>query len=140
MRRRDHERHRCTHMVAEDVLRRSDRIVQMVRTIFMVMVTFFLPMQRSMFHVGQGVHRRAGARHGNRLPEHGKQHDEEDGGAAHEGASLTKHVATCGTAGLELTGGRLLSRPQLCAMRAPSIDAVRHYRVTGLLPVSKTPC
>ena len=49
----------------------------------MVMVAFFLPMQRSVFQVGQGVHRRARARHGHRLPEHGKQHDEEDGGTAH---------------------------------------------------------
>lgn len=83
VRRCHHERNRCTHMVAEDVLRRGDRIVQVVGPIFMVMVAFFLPMQRRMFQVGQGVHRRAQARHRYRLPKHGKQHDEEHGRTAH---------------------------------------------------------
>lgn len=68
----------------------------------MMMVTFFLPMERSMFHVGKGVHGRAGACHGHRLPEHGEQHDEKDGGAAHGSESLTKHVATCGDSGFRV--------------------------------------
>ncbi len=79
----DHERSCSAYMVAEHVLRRSVRVIQVVGPVFMVMVAFFLPMQRSVFQVGQGVHRRARARHGHRLPEHGKQHDEEDGGTAH---------------------------------------------------------
>ena len=56
----------------------------------MVMVAFTLPVQRGMFSVGQHVHARADASHGDRLPEHGNQHDEEHRETAHECQSLLK--------------------------------------------------
>jgi len=70
-------------MIADDVLRRLRRVVQVVGPIVVVMVAFLLPVQRGVLHVGQRVYRRTSARVHHRLPEHGKQHHEEDEGAAH---------------------------------------------------------
>ncbi len=88
MRGSNHDRKRCTHVVAEHVLHRIVRAAQVVGPILMVMVSFLLPVQRRVLPVDQGVHRRTDARQRDRLPEHGKQHDEEDSGAAHGGNSV----------------------------------------------------
>jgi hypothetical protein len=48
----------------------------MERAIVMMMVSLFLPVQCSMRQIGHHIDRRSGARHGHRLPNHGKQHKE----------------------------------------------------------------
>ena len=81
--RRDQEFDRHAEVIRQQVLRRLVRLVQVIRPILMVMVGLLLQVKRSVLKVSQRIHRRSDTRQRNRLPKHGKQHDEEDDGAAH---------------------------------------------------------
>jgi hypothetical protein len=97
-------------MVRDQMLYRLVRVIQMVGAILVMMMTFSLPVQRRVFQVSQCVHRRARARHSHRLPEHGKQHDEEEGGTTHRTKSLPNQFPACGQPGLQIRARGLVSR------------------------------
>lgn len=65
----------------------------------MVMMAFLLPVECGMFEIRQHVHGRSRSRQRHRLPEHGKQHDEEDGGSTHGSWSVAKHRLQRGRSG-----------------------------------------
>lgn len=81
-----------TGVIHEDMLGRLVRVVQVIRAINVV-VARFLPVHCRMLRISHGVHRGADPRQGYRLPKHGKQHEDEDDGTAHNfqytGATFT---------------------------------------------------
>ena len=95
-------------MIGDHVLDGFGRVVAVVGPILVVMVALFLPVQRGVLHVGQSVDRRTRARERHRLPQHGKQHDEEDGRAAHSGRECTEGYPAS-------RRSRLQSEPGSCA-------------------------
>jgi hypothetical protein len=92
---------------------RGLRVVQMERAIVMMMVSLFLPVQCSMRQIGHHIDRRSGARHGHRLPNHGKQHKENREPTNHREtsvANLTDYRRAHGQAGLTTARSRMIPK------------------------------
>ena len=75
-------------MIGDTVQRRLGGVVQVVGAILVVVMPGLLPVQGRMLEVGQCIACRTGTRQRYRLPQEGKQHEDEDGGAAHWTGSL----------------------------------------------------
>lgn len=83
---------RGAHLVGDQVLGRLARIIQVKRSILVVVVTFCVPVQVRVLPIGQCIHRRTLTAQRHRLPEHGKQHGNEGGSTAHGARSLHKRL------------------------------------------------
>jgi hypothetical protein len=81
----------CAPVVAQHVLHRLLGGIQVVSAIFMVMMTFILPVKCRVLKIGHQVHRRTDARKRNGLPKHGKEYDE-DGQSAHSVPSIASAI------------------------------------------------
>jgi hypothetical protein len=77
------QQRRHADMIGDQMTGRFFRVTDMEGAVIMMMMTFVLPVQHRVLKVSQRCHRNAATRQCHGLPQHGKQHGDEDGTASH---------------------------------------------------------